>query len=73
MPAAGTALSVSATDRPVWARCGPGVGPVWARCGPGVGPVWARHYARWDRVEPAVRDAWSPAAEPVHPELIDPS
>ena len=33
----------------------------------------ARHYARWDRVESAVRDAWSPAAEPVHPELIDPS
>ena len=63
MPAAGTALSVSATDRPVWARCGPGVGKTLS----------ARHYARWDRVEPAVRDAWYPAAEPVHPELIDPS
>ena len=30
----------------------------------------ARHYTRWDRLGPAVRDAWA-LAEPVSPELIE--
>ena len=39
---------------------------------PGVGKTLsARHYARWDQLEPVVRNAWAPPQSPVRPELIE--